>query len=159
MPIATDAPWRAYHHQQRVKFSRLINAFAVSDQDARYWQRAGRLNMTGKGVNALGETATIEFPDCDVMTRRFTTFARALGYDAVTVVAGPPEPQPWYDKHWFTVIEGCAIDWTARQFYNVAHDRADWFKPTELPTPLLFAWPGDYPVPGMAFVEIRKEGS
>ena len=94
-----------------------------------------------------------DLPDCDVMSKRFTAFATERGFAARTVECHPPTPEPWYDGHWFTVIGNQAIDWTARKFYNVADDRDDWIDPQSIPIPMLFEWPGTFPITGMQLTE------
>ena len=127
----------------RGTFAVLIEKFRRANKDARDWERAGRVSH--------------EFPDCDVMSRAFTAFARAEGYGADTIKVGPPSPEPWYGDHWFTVIDGIGIDWTARQFYNVAEDMTEWIDPIHIPVPLIFAWPGEFPVPGVTFTQLEIE--
>lgn len=124
----------------------LLLAFAQTDRDAVAWSKY-----------RPGPAWQEELPDCDVMADRFTAFALAHGHQARTVECHPPQIEPWYDGHWFTVTGDCAIDWTARQFYNVAENRDDWLDPEIIPTPLVFRWPGPYPIPGVELVESTEE--
>ena len=119
----------------------LTRAFEALDADAARWT-----------MHPDGDF-DVELPDCDVMAKRYTAFAIERGHNARTVECHPPQPEPWYDGHWFTVIDGQAIDWTARQFYNVADDSDEWLDPNDIPTPLVFAWPGHYPIAGMHLIE------
>lgn len=87
-------------------------------------------------------------PDCNVMAKRFDRFVMieyGLSADAVKVKIEARDDS-CTDLHWFTVIDGMgvAVDWTARQFHNVQGMDLD---VSEIPSPLLFLWPGPYPLP------------
>lgn len=90
-----------------------------------------------------------EAPDCDVIATRFANYLADHGI--VSRVVKVTMHSPYDDMlgdHYFTVIQGIAVDWTARQFHNVfvspAGDRLD---VDQIPSPLLFLWPGPYPLP------------
>ena len=96
-------------------------------------------------------------PDCNVLAERFAWWVMAnygKSADVVVVDMVAATDDIGGGPHWFTVIDGVAFDWTARQFHNVlgmplAYD--------EIPSPLLFLWPGPYPLPMLeAFIPVRQ---
>lgn len=108
--------------------------FLAEDEDAQLW---------GQHPDDFSDA-----PDCDVMTKRFAQFATAEGLpaDVVRVELNAPLDTMGGGPHWFAVINGVAFDWTARQFYDVHGVN---FAYDEIPQPLLFLWPGPYPLPGI----------
>lgn len=93
--------------------------------------------------------------DCDVVSAAFADLCAQRGLPALVVRLEPPTPQPWYDEHYVTVVEGMVIDWTARQFYNAASDRRDWSDPDVIPCPLIYPRGlGIYPVVGVDLEEV-----
>lgn len=103
-------------------------------------------------------TAELEFSeDCDVLSDAFAAYCRARGLTAETVQVTMSSPlETMLDIHYFTVVTfgpagGCsddgvrlAIDFTARQFHNCGGMPLDIL---DIDFPLMFAWPGDYPLP------------
>jgi len=93
-----------------------------------------------------------ESPDCDVMSRRFIDLARSEGFDAHLVHASSIDE----GDHWFAVIQlsggtaAIAVDWTAKQFYTAGHP-APPTDPDLIPCPLVFRWPGRYPLDVVEF--------
>lgn len=99
-------------------------------------------------------------PDCDVMADRFANWLGEQGI--ISGVASVRMSSPYehtLGEHYFTVVRGIAVDWTARQFYNVrgatsliVNDES------EIPCPLLFVWPGPYPLPTLNAEEFDPYG-
>lgn len=115
----------------------LCMAFLDQDDDAKAW-------------GSTPEEFT-DAPDCDVMAKRFAHFAETNGHPAEVVqVNVHAEFEGCTDIHLFTVIDGVAVDWTARQFHNVEGVNLD---ASEIPSPLLFLWPGPYPLPTITVQE------
>lgn len=91
-----------------------------------------------------------EAEDCDVLSDLFATHCRDRGVDArVVAVEMRSEHESMLDVHYVTVlgpapIAGLAVDWTARQFHNAAGVNLD---VAEIPCPLVFPFPGPYPLP------------
>lgn len=110
----------------------LINRFIKESDDAKAW---------GGTPNDFTNAA-----DCDVMSIRFQDFLRGNGIEARVVKAKVFAPHDdMTDVHYFVVTDtGLAFDWTARQFYNLDGFPLDY---DDIPCPLLFAWPGTYPLP------------
>lgn len=89
-------------------------------------------------------------PDCDIMADRFKEFLALRGVEsrAICVRVGSDDIT---DLHWFTVTEdGLGVDFTARQFHNVRGQSLDY---DQIPCPLIFLWPGHYPLPGLEMEE------
>lgn len=118
----------------------LCTRFLESDRDALGWKFA------------YPDETQWESPDCDVMSDRFLRFARETGRDGFVVRVESVDEGP----HWFTVISGigsepdAAVDWTARQFWNAGHP-APPTDPLLIPCPLVFEWPGRYPLAVVEF--------
>lgn len=93
--------------------------------------------------------------DCDAVSAAFADLCARRGLPALVVRLEPTYgPQPWYDEHYVTVVEGMVIDWTARQFYNAAADKEDWIDPDLIPCPLIYPRGlGIYPVVGVDLEE------
>lgn len=83
--------------------------------------------------------------DCDVVSSAFTAHCLARGAEAFTVRVEMTSPfEAILGEHYFTVLGvGVAVDFTARQFHNVEGVHLDI---EEIPFPLVFLWPGDYPL-------------
>jgi hypothetical protein len=115
----------------------LLLEFIDSDPDAASW---------GSEPEEFAEA-----PDCDVMAERFVEFAKADGYEAEVVECDVSAVyESCVDKHWFAVVDGIGVDWTARQFHNVQGQPLDY---SQIPCPLLFVWPGPYPIPTLTLEE------
>lgn len=120
----------------------IFEEFTKANAEARLW---------GRQPDEFTDAA-----DCDVVSRAFMWFLRdRYGIDS-TVVGVHATYEGGEDHHFFTVLDECglAVDWTARQFHNVtdfplAHD--------QIPYPLLFAWPGPYPLPGFEVEPLRHQ--
>lgn len=108
-------------------------------------------------------TSELEFSeDCDVLSDAFTAYCHARGLEAETVCVKMSSPlEAMLDIHYFNVVTFAdrfarssvsaphdvvtlAIDWTARQFYNCDGMPLNI---DDIDFPLVFAWPGDYPLP------------
>lgn len=93
-----------------------------------------------------------ESPDCDVMSRRFLLHVQDAGFDGRLVRALSADE----GEHWFTIIGApgaehvVAVDWTARQFYNAGHPSPP-TDPLLISCPLVFDWPGAYPLEVVSF--------
>ena len=94
-----------------------------------------------------------ESPDCDVMSARFLTFARAHGHDGHLIHATSIDE----GDHWWCVLTtaGVAVDWTAKQLYNAGHP-APPTDPDLIPCPLTFLWPGTYPLDVVQFDTVTE---
>ena len=113
-------------------------AFLAQDDDAKAW---------GATPDEFDDA-----PDCDVMAERFVRFATTHGLTANVVrVKIEATFDGCTDLHWFAVVEGVGFDWTARQFHNVEGMDLDH---SEIPCPLLFLWPGPYPLPTITAEEV-----
>jgi len=118
----------------------LCDLFLLEDLDAQGW------------AFLYPDESEWESPDCDVMSERFLVVARREGYDGHLVRVDSVDEGP----HWFTVItlpdhDGrVAVDWTARQFHNAGHP-APPIDPRSIACPLVFAWPGRYPLSVVSF--------
>lgn len=114
------------------KITSLIEEFEQLDPDARRW--------TGSAEDFEGAER------CWEMSRRFSNFLASRGHDSEIVHAVLDSPDWLVDDHWFTVFDGYAIDWTARQFHWVEGvvDNED---EDLIYAPQVFAWPGEYPLP------------
>lgn len=128
-------------HTEVEAMKRAISDFIIEDDDAHTWFHTTDAN-------------TDDCPDCDVMSERFVAFLARRGIESRVVHVRPPTPQPWYSDHWFVVAGVIAVDWTAKQFWNVHEDMSEWIDATLIPVPLCFAWPGDYPFPNVTFEEV-----
>jgi hypothetical protein len=121
----------------------LLLRFLEEDDDAKLWG----------GAREDFENA----PDCDVMAYRFANWLNDHSGIATVVKVEMSSPfDSILGEHYFTVVDGIAIDWTARQFYNV-EGRDTWNiveDESEIPCPLLFVWPGTYPLPTLTAREI-----
>lgn len=125
----------------------LCSAFMAADVDARRW------------ATLYPDESEWESPDCDEMAGRFLHFAKAAGaeghlYRLDSVDEGP---------HWVAVLESdlgadVAVDWTARQFHNAGYP-APPTEPSLIPCPLVFDWPGRYPLDVVTFQEVRLDDS
>ena len=111
----------------------LSSRFLDSNQDARGWKFL------------FPDESDWESPDCDVMSEQFLAFAQAEGFVGHLVRVDSVDE----GQHWFTVVtvagETIAFDWTARQFYNAGYP-APSTDPALIPCPLVFVWPGSYPL-------------
>lgn len=99
-------------------------------------------------------------PECDRMSERFARFATAEGAACEVVRIEPDRTDPavvdeFLPDHWVTVVtvdgSGWAVDWTARQHWNVRTLEID---PDNIPCPLIWAWPSTgptYPLPGVPY--------
>lgn len=145
MPTNTRAPAQvaapAGHAAAPAELAHLLEQFAQHDPGVDLWR-----NYPAN----IGDT---DPPDCSDMSYRFAEFCTQRSVPARTVFVRPPDPEPWYDDHWFVVVGDIAVDWTARQFYNCADDTGNWLNPDDIACPLLFEWPGTYPVPHTRLVE------
>jgi hypothetical protein len=116
----------------------LCTRFAAYDLDADGWQ------------NLFPDESDWESPDCDVMSARFLVFAQKAGFEGFLMRADSADE----GQHWFTVIHdrehAVAVDWTARQFYNAGYPAAP-TDPLLIPCPLVFGWPGVYPLKVVEF--------
>lgn len=107
----------------------------------------------------------VDAPDCDVMADRFANWLGARGIVAGVATVQMSSPyESVLGTHYFTVVHGIAVDWTARQFYNVRgpsfaidalHGKERYIvqDESEIPSPLLFVWPGPYPLPTLEATE------
>lgn len=98
-----------------------------------------------------------ESPDCDVMSERFVDLARREGVAGQLVHVSSVDD----GSHWFAVLAdgrgtSIAVDWTARQFYNAGHP-APPTDPELIPCPLIFEWPGTYPLAVVEFELVIAE--
>lgn len=86
--------------------------------------------------------------DCNVLAAAFTIHCQARDVDAVTVrVEMSHASESMLGQHFFTVLPGgVAVDFTARQFHNVTDMPLD---VDEIAFPLVFLWPGAFPLPGL----------
>jgi hypothetical protein len=125
----------------------LIASFAATNALARAWIDSSFGNMPDSEA------------DCNLVSEAFIVHAAAHGVTARLVHVRPPTIDPWYSDHWFVEINGTGIDWSARQFYNVNEDEEAWLDPTEIPVPLLFPWPGEYPLDIVQFTEVTNARS
>jgi len=91
------------------------------------------------------------------MSDRFLGFARARGFEGHLVRADSLDE----GQHWFAVVSpleagpadratATAVDWTARQFHNAGYP-APATDPDLIPCPLVFDWPGTYPLEVVTF--------
>jgi hypothetical protein len=98
-------------------------------------------------------------PECDRMSERFARFATAEGAACQVVRIEPDRTDPavvdeFLPDHWVTVVtvggEQWAVDWTARQHWNVRTLEVD---PDDIPCPAVWVWslPVRYPVPGVPY--------
>ena len=120
----------------------LCEQFLNSDRDAFGW------------TSLYPDESQWESPDCDVMSQRFMHFARERGFDGFLVKAETLDE----GHHWFAVLAGddqrqIAVDWTARQFWNAGHP-VPTTDPALIPCPLVFEWPGQYPLEVVEFVSM-----
>jgi hypothetical protein len=118
--------------------------FTAEDSDARGW------------ALLYPDESEWESPDCDVMSERFLAAAQAAGFDGHLVRADSDVE----GQHWFAVItapgnneQPFAVDWTARQFYNVPQPAID---PALIPCPLVFQWSGTYPLDLIEFESMAR---
>ena len=121
------------------EIAHLCHSFLLEDSDAQGW------------AFAYPDESEWESPDCDVMSRRFLAFVREEGFDGYLVCAESVDE----GEHWFAVIEtpeepSIAVDWTARQFHNAGHP-APPTDPALIACPLIFDWPGAYPLDVVEF--------
>lgn len=111
----------------------LLLAFLDSDADAHGWSFI------------FPDESEWESPDCDLMSARFLELARTRGFAGHLIRADSDAE----GQHWFAVIREpgsereIAVDWTARQFYNVRQPADD---PASIPCPLVFEWRHQYPL-------------
>ena len=118
----------------------LCTGFLQADTDARGW------------ASVYPDESEWESPDCDVMSERFLRHAKAEWFDGFLVHAESTDE----GQHWFTVVldpasaRAVAVDWTARQFHNAGHP-APPSDPALIPCPLVFDWPGPYPIDVVEF--------
>lgn len=96
-----------------------------------------------------------EAPDCDVIAHLFLGWALGSGILAQNVTVRMNSPyEATLDEHVFTVLDnGTAIDWTARQFHNCEGMPLE---ADQIPVPLIFLWPGDYPLPDLIATELKR---
>ena len=125
------------------QIAHLCDRFLHEDLDAQGW------------AFLYPDESAWESPDCDEMSRRFLQLARAEGLDGYLIRAESLDE----GSHWFTVLalsgsadatDMVAVDWTARQFYNADHPRVP-ADPGSIPCPLVFDWPGPYPLDRVSF--------
>ena len=89
----------------------LCTGFLRADPDARGW------------ASVYPDESEWESPDCDVMSERFLSHAKAEGFDGFSVRAESTDE----GQHWFAVVldpasgRAVAVYWTARQFHNAGH--------------------------------------
>lgn len=89
--------------------------------------------------------------ECVHAAQAFAEQARAAGFTA-TVVIGKDSEQPFDEVHAWTVITGAdgltAVDWTARQFYNLQEPPA--VEHADLPCPMVWhpQAVGEHPISG-----------
>lgn len=118
----------------------LCARFLEADRDALGW------------LHLYPDESEWESPDCDVMSERFIHFSHAAGIPGFIVRAESIDEGP----HWFAVIQlpgseqQLAVDWTARQFHNAGFP-APPTDPALIPCPLVFEWPGRYPLDVVEF--------
>ncbi|WP_311245295.1 MULTISPECIES: hypothetical protein [unclassified Microbacterium] len=117
----------------------LCDLFLFEDLDAQGW------------AFLYPDESEWESPDCDIMSRRFLELARREGLDGELVHVTSVDEGP----HWFAVLAdsrgvSIAVDWTARQFYNAGYPASP-TDPELIPCPLIFAWPGAYPLAVVEF--------
>lgn len=116
----------------------LLLEFLNLDADARGW------------AFLFPDESEWESPDCDVMSERFLELARTRGFAGHLIRADSAAE----GQHWFAVVHEpgseleIAVDWTARQFYNVPQPAAD---PARIPCPLVFEWQHRYPLDVIEF--------
>jgi hypothetical protein len=140
MPESIEAPdWFA------AAIAGLCARFIRTDRDAWGW------------AFLYPDESAWESPDCDVMSERFLRLAEAYSFAGFLVRAESHDD----DRHWFTVVtepgdpaSGIAVDWTARQFYNAVWMAAP-TDPALIACPLLFGWPGRYPLGTDAFESVN----
>lgn len=95
-------------------------------------------------------------PDCDEMSARFLDVARREGYTGYIVHAISVDEGP----HWCAVVSSpdgdrdIAVDWTAPQFFNAGFPEPP-VDPASIPCPLIFDWPGEYPLAAVAIESHR----
>jgi hypothetical protein len=124
----------------------LCTSFLVEDPDARGW------------AFLYPDESEWESPDCDVMSERFLRKAIEDGYTGFLVRADSSAE----GQHWFAVVtapgadRAFAVDWTARQFYNVCQPPSD---PALIPCPLVFEWPGVYPLEVIDFESMLQSAA
>lgn len=121
----------------------LVQDFLANDEDARVW-------LEWNGVDPEDR----ETVDCDVISERFVVWLEAREVTSHLVHVRPlQDTGELYSDHWFVALDyvGLAVDWTARQFHNVP-------KPSvgadTIDCPLVFEWPGIYPLPYVSFTEV-----
>lgn len=128
---STDAP---------ADIARLCDLFLHEDLDAQGW------------AFLYPDETEWESPDCDVMSARFLELARREGHSGHLVHAISADEGP----HWFAVISSSdsgrdvAVDWTAPQFFNAGYPGPP-VDPASIPCPLVFDWPGVYPLKVVTF--------
>jgi hypothetical protein len=112
-------------------YVKIVNEFFINDADARDW--------------TSNPDTFREAPDCDVMAGRFLRHLMLRGISARVVQVKVTADDPMTDVHYFTVIDdGVAFDFTARQFYSLDGMPLTY---DEIPCPLVFLYPGPYPLP------------
>jgi hypothetical protein len=127
------------------EIDQLCQRFLDSDHDALGW------------ASLYPDESNWESPDCDVMSERFLSMARASGLGGFLVRAESLDE----GVHWFVVISGddprpdVAVDWTAKQFWNAGFP-APATDPSLIPCPLVFEWPGHYPLDIVEFQTISR---
>lgn len=95
-----------------------------------------------------------ESEDCDVVTAAFVAYASERGLDVEAVKVEMTSPlESMLGEHWFALVDGVAIDFTARQFHNVAGMP---LSAAQIPIPLVFLWPGEYPLPTLTAEEVTS---
>lgn len=123
----------------RATVAHLCHQFLSEDLDAQGW------------AFLFPDESQWESPDCDEMSRRFIELAQQSGVDGHLVHLESLDE----GSHWLAVLtsrsgEQVAVDWTARQFFNAGHP-APATDPRLIPCPLVFDWPGTYPLPVVTF--------
>ncbi|MET0885678.1 MAG: hypothetical protein ABWX92_04435 [Mycetocola sp.] len=122
------------------ELSDLCARFLEVDRDARGW------------ASLYPDESEWESPDCDEMSERFLRFAHVAGVPGFLVRAESIDE----GQHWFAVVQlpgseqPLAVDWTARQFHNAGFPLPP-TDPALIPCPLVFEWPGRYPLDVVEF--------
>lgn len=146
MPACSSRKMNASPADVAASIAHLCDLFLHEDLDARGW------------AFLYPDESEWESPDCDVMSERFLRLARREGYDGHLIRADSVDE----GRHWFTVITfpgrvgGVAVDWTARQFHNAGHP-APPIDPLRIACPLVFTWPGRYPLSTVSFEDHAAE--
>lgn len=133
--VRSSGPSAGGMEQDLIHLAEISTRFVETDRDAFGW------------MHWFPDEMDWESPDCDIMSERFLALAQSEGFDGFLVRADSADE----GQHWFAVIncpesgKSVAVDWTARQFYNAGHP-APPTDPELIPCPLVFDWPGQYPL-------------